>query len=512
MTVASSTDSSANSSTTPGPDRPCSGRRSAGSTTRGAGATAGVSRAAWRALPIILLGSFLATSNFFVVNVALPTIGRSLDASAAMLQVVVAAYSVSYAASLVAGGRLGDRYGRRRVLLVGLTGFAVASVACGFASDAWFLAGGRLVQGAAAGIFAPQVLSTIQATYPGPARQRALAAFGATLGIACVAGQLYGGAAVAFDLAHLGWRVIFFTFAPLSLLVAGLAVRLVPETRGVAVPIDLRGAAALTLSLALLLVPLSIGASAGWPAWSWVSLAAAPVAAYGFVRGQATRERAGGSPLLPPSLFRLVAFRRGLAVVAVFFVGTGGFLLTTGISLQDGLGMTPLGSGFALAPYALGFLVASLTVPRLVGRYAARVIVVGAVVLAASLAAAAAQAALGYAHLGAPALAPALAAIGFGQGLVMIPVFGVVLAEIPTDRAGVASGVLTTTQQAALAVGVAALGALFFQLAAGPVGADGWRDATVAVFAGEAALALLTVLFAVRAGGTVRRAREVAGR
>lgn len=174
--------------------------------------------------------------------------------------------------------------------------------------------------------------------------------------------------------------------------------------------------------------------------------------------------------------------------------------------------MTPLGSGFALAPYALGFLIASLTVPRLVGRYAGRVIVLGAVVLAVSLAAAATQAALGYAHLGARALAPALAAIGFGQGLVMIPVFGVVLAEIPTDRAGVASGVLTTTQQAALAVGVAALGALFFQLAAGPVGADGWRDATVAVLAGEAALALLTGLFAVRAGGTVRRSPEVVGR
>ncbi|MFD0821697.1 MFS transporter, partial [Micromonospora zhanjiangensis] len=212
-------------------------------------------RAGRAALPVILLATFLATANFFVVNVALPVIGRSLRADAALLQLVVAAYSVSYAAALVAGGRLGDRYGRRRVMILGLVAFAVTTVACGLAPNAETLVVGRLVQGAAAGLFAPQVLSTIQATYAGAARQRALAGFGAALGLACVAGQLYGGVAVAVDLAHLGWRVVFLTVAPLGLLIAALAVRFVPETRGRAVPLDLRGAALLTLCLGLLLVP-----------------------------------------------------------------------------------------------------------------------------------------------------------------------------------------------------------------------------------------------------------------
>ncbi|MFD2078868.1 Major Facilitator Superfamily protein [Actinopolymorpha cephalotaxi] len=459
------------------------------------------------ALPVLLLGSFLATANFFVVNVALPTIGRSLHANAASLQLVVAAYSVSYAAALVAGGRLGDRFGRRRMFVLGLVAFAVSGLACGLAGDVWTLTGARLVQGAAAGIFVPQVLSTIQAGYSGAARQRALAGFGAALGIACVVGQLYGGAAVTFDVAHLTWQLVFWPFAPIALLVAALAVRLVPETRGRPLPLDLRGAALLTLTLVLLLVPLSVGAGAGWPAWAWVGLAAAPVAAYGFVRDQAARERAGGAPLLPPSLVRLPAFRRGLAVVAVFFVGLGGFLLTTGISLQEGLGMSPLGAGFALAPYALGFLAASLTVPRLIGRYAARVIVAGAVVLAVSLAAAAVQAGVGYDGLTARTLLPAFVVIGFGQGLVMIPVFGVVLAGVTTDRAGVASGVLTTTQQAMIAVGVAALGTMFFRVAStgsstgsstGTAAGGDWRAATVAVLAAEAALALLTGIIATR--------------
>ncbi|GAB3811480.1 MFS transporter [Micromonospora zhanjiangensis] len=458
-------------------------------------------RAGRAALPVILLATFLATANFFVVNVALPVIGRSLRADAALLQLVVAAYSVSYAAALVAGGRLGDRYGRRRVMILGLVAFAVTTVACGLAPNAETLVVGRLVQGAAAGLFAPQVLSTIQATYAGAARQRALAGFGAALGLACVAGQLYGGVAVAVDLAHLGWRVVFLTVAPLGLLIAALAVRFVPETRGRAVPLDLRGAALLTLCLGLLLVPPSLGAPAGWPAWSLVALAGAPVAAYVFVRDQRRRERAGGAPLLPPSLFRLVPFRRGLGVVAAFFVGVGGFLLTTGISLQEGLGMTPLGAGLALAPYAVGFLAVSLAVPRLVARYAGRVVVVGAVVLAAALAAVAVQAGLDYRELTGWTLLPAFVVIGVGQGLVMIPVFGVVLAEIPTDRAGVASGVLTTTQQAAVAVGVAVLGTLFFQVADATPGGVGWRAATVAVFAGEAVLAVLTGLLAVRLAG-----------
>jgi MFS family permease len=161
-------------------------------------------------------------------------------------------------------------------------------------------------------------------------------------------------------------------------------------------------------------------------------------------------------------------------------------------------------AALVLGPYALGFLVVSLVVPRLVARFGGWVIVTGALVLAIGMAVLAWQAAIGYAHLHAVDLAPALVVVGLGQGLVMIPLLGVILAQIPVDRAGVASGVLATTQQATLALGVAGLGTLFFSYAGGPAGGPGWRDGTVGVFAAQAVLAVLVAV----AGylGVVRRA------
>ncbi len=458
----------------------------------------------WLALPVILLGSFMAVSNFFVVNVALPSIGHSLQANNAMLQLITAGYSVTYAGMLVAGGRLGDRYGRRKLFAIGMIGFAIASAACGFAVDGWTLAIGRLVQGAAAGLFVPQVLGTVQAVFTGERRQRALGYFGATLGLACVIGQMLGGGAVALH-ERLGWRVLFIAFAPIGLAVAFTASKLVPETSGQSRPVDVRGALLLTLTLAMLLVPLSVGASSGWPLWCVVVLAAMPFVAAWFVISQRAQEKRGGHPLLPPSLFELVAFRRGLATLALFCIGIGGFFLTIGLSLQDGLGFSALAAATALGPYAIGFLAASLAVPRLIARYGGRAIVAGALLMTVTYVAVTVQTLVGYDGLSWLTLAPTLVPLGFGQGLVMVPIIGAILAQIPVDRAGFASGVLTTTQQAGIAVGVGLLGMLFFQFASGPVGAPGWKSATVAVLAAEAVLALATAVFAYFA--TVRRSR-----
>jgi MFS family permease len=461
-------------------------------------------RVPWRALPVILLGTFMAVSNFFVVNIALPAIGHSLQANNAMLQLITAGYSVTYAATLVAGGRLGDRFGRRRLFVIGMVAFALASIGCGFAIDGWTLAAGRLVQGIAAGLMAPQVLGSVQAIFTGEHRQRALGYYGAALGFACVLGQMLGGGAVALN-ESLGWRVIFFGYAPLGLLVAYLATRFVPETRGLSRPIDSRGAVLLTLTLALLLVPLSVGPGAGWPLWCLIGLVAMPIVGVWFVVDQRAQERRGGHPLLPPSLFDLVAFRRGLATLALFCIGVGGFFLTVGLSLQDGLGFSALAAAIALGPYAIGFLIASLAAPRLIARYGGRAIVGGAAVMAVTFVAVTLQVVLGYGELSWLTLAPTLVPLGFGQGLVMVPIIGAILAQIPVDRAGFASGVLATTQQAGMAIGVGLLGLLFFQFASGPVGAPGWRTATVAVFGAEAVLAVATAAFAYFA--TVRRSR-----
>ncbi|GAB3409443.1 MFS transporter [Flindersiella endophytica] len=459
----------------------------------GADASAGT----LRALPFLLLGLFLGLSNFFIVNIALPSIGRSLHAQASLVQLVVAAFSASYAATLVASGRLGDRYGRKKLFVAGVAAIGLAGLGCAAATNIWMLTGARLVQGIAAGLITPQVLGTIQATLTGPARNRAIGLYGATAGLATVVGQLLGGVAAEFDIAGLEWRGVFILYAPLGLLTAYLAHRLAPESRGAHSRLDLVGALLLALTLALVLVPLSVGSAAGWPVWTFVMLALAPLAAAGFGYHQHSTERGGRTPLLPTSLLRGREFRRGLAVVVLFFLATGGFFLTTGVSLQEGLGMSPLGTALALAPYALGFLAASLAGPRLIGRFGTgRVIVAGALVLTAAFAVLATQTELSYPRLTGTTLVPALTVVGIAQGFVMPPLFGFVLTSVPATRAGLGAGVLTTTQQSSLAVGVALLGTLFFAWAHGPARTSGWAHGTTAAFLVEGALSLLAGLAA----------------
>ena len=179
----------------------------------------------------VLLGAALPLIDFFIVNVALPTIGRDLAASEAVLELVVAGYGVSYAVLLVLGGRLGDLFGRRRLFLGGMAAFAVTSLACGLAPTAWTLVAARIAQGAASAAMLPQVLATIQSATAGPRRARAMGLYGATAGLSMVAGQILGGVLVAADIAGTGWRSVFLVNVPVVLLGLVLAARTVPETR-----------------------------------------------------------------------------------------------------------------------------------------------------------------------------------------------------------------------------------------------------------------------------------------
>ncbi len=447
-------------------------------------------RAPWRALPIVLLAQFLSVLDFFIVNVALPDIGRSLRAGPAALEFVVAGYGLTLACTLVAGGRLGDAYGRRRVFTAGVAGFTLASALCGLAPNAGTLIAARVLQGLAAGVMVPQVLATIQASFAGRDRQRALGVFGAVTGSACVAGQLLGGVLVSADLAGTGWRPIFLVNVPVGLF-ALAASRVVPETRAAgAARVDLRGALLLAATLLALLVPLATGREAGWPAWCWASFAAVPLLGALFWADQRRTERRGGSPLLPPSLLAQSGMRRGLPVALVYFPCFGGFMLTTAVTLQSGRGMSALDDGLALAPFAAVFLVTSLFARTVMARYGRVTIVAGALIYGTGTALFAAEAWWGYGSLDGVRLLPAMVLIGFGGALVLVPLFGVVLAAVAPHVAGAASGVLTTTQQSGLALGVGTLGTLFY----GVLGHGSWRAATTWTLVAEVALALATAI------------------
>lgn len=416
-------------------------------------------------LAVLLSGVFLAMTDFFVVNVALADIGRDLHAGTSALELVVAGYAVAYALGLVIGGRLGDALGRRRLFVAGMALFTLTSALCGLAWSPVTLVGFRVLQGLSASLMIPQVLATVQATTEGPARARALSLFGATGGLAAVFGQLGGGLLVAADLLGTGWRPVFLLNVPVGLVALALAARVLPDTRSErpAAP-DLVGAALLGATVLALLVPLVEGRAQGWPVWGWVSLAASVPLAVGLLVAESRLERAGRVPLLPPSLLRLDGIRRGLGIALPFFTGFGGFMFVYAELTQVVLGWSALEAGLAITPMAVGFLGVSLSTSRLVPRFGRSVITAGGAVQGLGLLVLAGTVGAAGAGVTPVALAPGMLLAGTGQALVMSPLIGVVLADVPVASAGAGSGLFTTLQQAALALGVAVYGTVFLEL------------------------------------------------
>jgi EmrB/QacA subfamily drug resistance transporter len=422
-------------------------------------------------LAVVLVGVFLPMVDFFIVNVALPTIDRDLHASAPLLELVISAYATAYALLLVVGGRLGDSFGRKRLFLAGMAAFTLASLACGLAPTAVFLVIARAAQGASAALMVPQVLSTIQAATSGDKRARALGRYGATGGIAAVAGQLLGGLLVSANLDGTGWRPIFLVNVPIGIAGLLLARRYVPDTRaGNAARIDYHGTVLLGITVLALLIPLTEGRSLGWPGWTIGLLAAAPFAAAAFAVIEVRAERAGRTPLVPPSLLRHASMRRGLMLALPFFAGFGAFMFSYALLVQQGLRDSALAAGVALAPMAVTFLAASLSTSRLLRRYGSRVLAAGATLQGIGLVLLGVIVLTTWPDVSLGWLAPGMAVAGLGQGLVMSPLFGLVLSDVPPASAGAGSGVLTTTQQVALALGVATLGSLFIALSGDGVG------------------------------------------
>ncbi|KUN28865.1 MFS transporter [Streptomyces antibioticus] len=448
----------------------------------------------------VLLGAALPLIDFFIVNVALPTIGRDLSASESVLELVVSGYGLAYAVLLVLGGRLGDLFGRRRLFLGGMAAFGLTSLACGLAPTAWTLVAARVAQGVASAAMLPQVLATIQAATSGQRRAKAMGLYGATAGLSMVAGQILGGVLVAADIAGTGWRSVFLVNVPVVVLGLVLAARAVPETRSQRPePVDGPGTVLLGVSLLTLLAPLTEGRAAGWPLWTWLSLAAFPFAAAAFWAVERGADRRGRTPLVPPSLFRLVSLRRGLVMIVPFSIGFSGFMFVIAVALQRGAGLGPVKAGLALAPMAVVFFFTSLAGPRLVAKYGTRVVTAGAAIQAVGVALMVLAAWRSWPDLGLVELLPGAAIAGAGQALQLPVIFRIVLSEVPQARAGVGSGVMITTQQSSLALGVATLGTLFLSL----VPTLGMRDALITTLLAQLGGVALTGLLSLRLPRTV---------
>jgi EmrB/QacA subfamily drug resistance transporter len=437
---------------------------------------------------VVLAGTFMVVLDFFIVNVALPSMQSNLHASSGAIEWVVAGYAVTSAIFLITAGRLGDQLGRRQVFSWGLALFTLASGACGAAGTPAELVIARMVQGTGAALLTPNVLSIIGVAYSGADRVRALSAYGTVMGVAAVGGQLIGGALIAANPAGLGWRSCFLINLPVGALALALAPSLIAESRAPrAARLDLSGTALITAALTAVVVPLVEGRQHGWPAWTWVSLAAAPCLLMGFLAHQRRLSARGGAPLLDASLFRERSFSAGLMTQLAFWAGQASFFVVLALYLQLGRGLRPLTAGLVFTILAGAYLAASVAAPSLSARHGRRVIAAGALVLAGGHALLAG----GVAEVGVSGsigtLVPGLLAVGAGMGLVLAPLASTILQSLDPQRAGAASGMLTTMQGVGNALGVAVTGAIFFGALRG-----GYAQA-FELAAGELAVLLLAV-------------------
>src|SRR3954471_5920332 len=371
----------------------------------------------WAILALILAVEVMDLIDGTIVNVASPAIRGSLGASLSALQWIAGGYALTFAIGLVTGGRLGDIFGRRRLFLVGVAGFTLMSALCGAAQSPEMLIATRLLQGLFAAIMIPQGFGILKQVFPDEELGKAFGLFGPVIGLSAVLGPVIGGLLVDGP----GWRGIFLVNVPLGIAALIGARRLLgwvgpdPFKAKDRPTLDLGGAALVSLAAGLLIYPLIQGREAGWPAWTYASIAAAIATLGVFALYERRRERHGVSPLVTPSLFRKRAFSGGLVTALVFFAGMIGLMLVFTLYLQLGQGFSAIGAGLALIPWSLGTAVG--------GR------------------------------------------LGAGMGAMLAPLFDFVLAGVDDDEVGSASGVLNAMQQLGGAIGIAVIGTVFFSIA-----------------------------------------------
>jgi MFS family permease len=416
-----------------------------------------------RLLAVLLTGQFMANIDIAIVNVAGPAIRHGLRIGGGALEFVIAGYTIAYAVLLVTGARLGDIRGHRRMFLIGLGGFTLASLACGLAPEEYTLILARVAQGSSAALMVPQVLSAIQVHFSGAARARAQAMLVLALSGGAVAGQILGGVLVEANLFGLGWRPIFLINVPIGVLLCLAGLRVLPADRGGAAKrLDLAGVALLSATVLLAVVPLSFGRDLHWPAWTWVSLAASAPTLAAFTAWQRRVAARGSDPLLDLRvLTRPLVWR----TMTAHFGATGTYfsmLFILAVHLQQGLGRSPLYSGLAFVSWVAAFGVAGPLSARLPAGLRWHAAPVAYVILAG------AYLALGLTHASGTAMVALLGMGGFGLGMGFTAQLGRLTSALPARYAPDVSGLVNTTAQLSGVVGVATFGTLYLALAERP--------------------------------------------
>jgi EmrB/QacA subfamily drug resistance transporter len=477
----------------------------------------------WLAFGAVITAAVMDLLDSTIAQVAAPTIRRELGGSYAVIEWVTAAYALGMAVGLLTGGRLGDIFGRRRVLLAGMAGFVLTSAACAAAQSAGELIAARAVQGLAAAIMLPQVFGLIRDLFAAHEMGKAFGVYGPVMGLSAMLGPIVSGGLISANVFGTGWRMIFAVNVPVGLVALLVGARVLPAGSGGASgtggtggtsgrsrrgQLDLPGAALAGLAMFGLVFPLAQGRSLGWPAWSFAMMAASVLMLAGFAWYQIRRRRSGRTPLVEPSIFRNRSFSAGIVFSIVFTGSLGGIVMIFNVFLQNGLGFTPWHSAITTAPWAAGAFIGSAAGGIAMSKLGRRVLHAGLVVEVAGLVALASVLhGAGGGVSTVDLLAPMIVG-GIGMGMVFVPLFDIVMAGVRPQEMGSASGVLQTVNSLGMSLGIAGIGAIFFALASGSGHVATYLSA--AQWSALATVGLLACSFVV-AFGLPRRARETGG-
>ncbi|MFD7260259.1 MFS transporter [Streptomyces sp. NPDC059874] len=457
-----------------------------------------VDRRRWLALAIVMTATFMDLVDVTIVNIAIPSMRQHLGASTSAIQWITAGYALAFAAGLITGGRLGDIYGRKRVFLIGITGFTVASLLCGIAANPGMLVASRIFQGGMAAMMVPQVLAIIHVTFPPHERGKVFGMFGAIVGLGAVSGPMLGALLSDGNFFGLEWRPIFLINLPVGIAAVILGRVFISESKAPkALRLDLVGVVLATSALVMLIYPLTQGRENDWPLWGFVCMIASPLVFAAFVAYEKYKIKKDGSPLVELSLFKVKSFAGGIVVQLTFGLATGIFFLVWTLYMQMGLGWSALRAGATGIPFSLAVSAAAgISVGKLVPRFGRKVLQAGALIMAAGLLLYIWESEHYGMEIAAWQMAAPLVLMGIGMGLIVAPLNDTTLSEVPREHAGSASGLINTTGQMGNALGLALTSVVFFgmiedDMVFGPPYVEAFRGALWWV------AAVLLVIFAV---------------
>jgi EmrB/QacA subfamily drug resistance transporter len=458
---------------------------------------AGADPRRWRALTVSLVGAFMVLLDVSIVNVALPSIEREFGVSAGTVQWVVSGYALTFGLALVPAGRLGDTLGRRRMFLVALSAFVLTSALTGAAQTTGWLLAARLLQGVAGGMLIPQNVGLIQDLFRGAERARAFGVLGSVVGLSTATGPVVGGLILSLAGSPDGWRWVFYVNVPIGLAALVLATRLVPARSAAGARdthLDLMGSLLLGAGVLGLLLPV-VSNESGGASWLWWLFVPAALLLTTFAWWEVRTAGRGRAPLLDPRLARTAGFPTGSAIALVYFTGFTGIWVVLALFFQDGLGYSPLRSGLAVTPFALGSAVSAVFAGRAVPRFGRWLNVSGLLTAAIGVIATA----LVLRRIGGDAAAWAAAGpllvAGLGGGMVVSPNTTLTLESVPAQMAGAAGGALQTAQRIGAALGTAILATVYYHALTGS-GRD-FRAAVSDALVCAAGLMLLALVTAV---------------